>query len=62
MKNIGFFTQKIFIFLVVNFSVYLNRQVFLMIILIMICRESQNNPEKPKYPLMLTVTAFIAIG
>ena len=31
MKNIFFFYLKIFIFLVVKFSVYLNRHVFVMI-------------------------------
>ena len=30
MKNIRFFYLKIFIFLVVKFSVYLNRHVFVM--------------------------------
>ena len=30
MKNIIIFSLKIFIFLVVNFSVYLNRHVFVM--------------------------------
>ena len=30
MKNIEFFYLKIFIFLVVKFSVYLNRHVFVM--------------------------------
>ena len=32
MKNIIIFSLKIFIFLVVNFSVYLNRHVFVMLI------------------------------
>ena len=30
MKNIGFFYRKIFLFLVVKFSIYLNRLVFVM--------------------------------
>ena len=30
MKNIRIFHLKIFIFLVVNFSIYLNRRVFVM--------------------------------
>ena len=30
MKNIGFFYRKIFLFLVENFSTYLNRRVFVM--------------------------------
>ena len=30
MKNVSFFYLKIFIFLVVKFSVYLNRRVFVM--------------------------------
>ena len=30
MKNIRFFYLKIFIFLVVKFSIYLNRRVFVM--------------------------------
>ena len=33
MKNIRIFYLKIFIFLVVKFSIYLNRHVFVMIII-----------------------------
>ena len=30
MKNIGFFYLKIFLFMVIKFSIYLNKRVFVM--------------------------------
>ena len=43
MKNIRIFHLKIFIFLVVNFSVYLNRRVFVMKYFLSLCCKNVRN-------------------
>ena len=49
MKNIRIFYLKIFIFLVVKFSMYLNRRVFVMNLILSTCKKVHFLTLRPKY-------------